>query len=181
MKPKNLIVADAKCLKAIAAGNRQEFERCWEASCELLQLAATRFTKDEELGELVIQHLHTELWEEREKLAGVTNLLTYTVRKLYVLTLKTLAAARKLDAEIEERRVLEGKATGIDAGELIRQRIKAAGDKLTPLHREVVELCWRDGYTFEELGEIKGMTPGLVERYYDQAVKIIISQPGTPE
>jgi RNA polymerase sigma factor (sigma-70 family) len=181
MKKKDKVFANPKCFNAIAAGNRKVFERFCEQSFELLLSAASRFARSEEMGQLVLETFYNQLWEERKRLEGMKNLQTYSVKKIFRLAVKALAAARKLDAEIEERDAPGAKTRSEEAEELLELRIQLAGDKLTPKHRVVLRMCCQLAYTYEEVAALTEISAGMVERYFKQAARVILSLTDTPE
>lgn len=174
------ILADKKSFRAIAAGDLEAYQRYCDKSFEVLRMVANRFARDETLGELVMETFYEELWIERGKLADVTDPAEYAIGKVCGLAIKALREARRLNMMIEDGSSPGGKARQ-EIVELIERKVKAAGDRLSANHREILDLGWRQEYSYRQIAAIKGMKVETVKRYYAQAVRIIESQSDTPE
>ncbi|GGH79202.1 RNA polymerase sigma factor (sigma-70 family) [Filimonas zeae] len=179
MKP-NEILADEKTFRAIAAGDLQAYKRYCDLSFEVLRMVANRFARNEALGALVMESFYEQLWEERNELADIADPADYAMSKVCQLAMKALREARRLNMMIEDADSPEAKARQ-EVVERIERKVKAAGARLSANHREILDMGWRQEYSYQQIAVIKGMKLETVKRYYRQAVRIIESEPDTPE
>lgn len=157
---------EAEWLRRIAEGDRDAFEELYRAYQRRIFGYLFRMLEDAELAEETANDVLVEVWKSARSFQGRSRPSTWIfgiahhramneLRKRRVPT-EDLAAAEDIASREEGP---EAAASGKERTEKLRQAISS----LSPEHREVVELTFFRGLSYEEIARIAGCPVNTVK------------------
>lgn len=178
---------ETQLLKDVAAGDRTAFATLYQRYNRPLFAYIYRWLEDKDTAEEVLQEVMFEVWKKAGSFAGRSKPSTWLFG---IARFKTLNAIRQLSRpkadEEETAKILDG-AAGPEAKAAARserEAIKSALGKLSPEHREVLELTYYEGLSLAEISEIVGVPQGTVKSrmfHARQQLKDILKRMGLAE
>lgn len=160
---------DAVLIAAIAAGDQRAFRTLFARHGERVFRYAWRLTRDEGKAEEVTNDVMLEVWRAAARfegrslattwLLGITrNLAFNSMRRKQHDTVDLAAVAEPAD----ESAKAESAASARD-GARLREALRGALARLSPEHRDVVELTFFHDCAYPEIAEIVGCPVGTVK------------------
>jgi RNA polymerase sigma-70 factor (ECF subfamily) len=148
---------DALWLKQIAAGNRDAFEQLYGEYQKRLFRYFLRLVSRAEVAEELTNDVLVEVWKKAGEFRGLSKVSTwifgiahYKAMNQYrgkkPPTLDIAAASNEADPSATP----EEKAAQVN----LKEKIKRALQALSPEHREVMELTFTNGLSYQEISEI---------------------------
>ena len=148
---------DAELLKRIAARDRAAFEVLYERHAPRVFRFVFRMVRDEGRAEEVTNDAMVEVWKTAGRFAGRSAPSTWILgiarfRALNSLRGKSLPT-RELSAA-REVKSMDPRPDEVRETRARNQRLRDAMEKLSPKHREVLELTFFEGCSYREISKI---------------------------
>ena len=157
---------EAQLLKEIAGGDRTAFTTLYRRYHRRLFAFIYRRLEDQETAEEVLQEVMFEVWKKAGAFAGRSKPSTWLFGIARYKTLNALRQYARPSAPVEEMPEIANGTAGPEARAAARSErealLKALG-RLSPEHREVMELAYYEGLSLVEIAEIVGVPPGTVK------------------
>lgn len=175
---------EAELLKDVAAGDRTAFTTLYRRYHRPLFAFIYRRLEDQETAEEVLQEVMFEVWKKAGSFAGRSKPSTWFFGIARFKTLNALRQfARPASPEQEMPEVANGASgpEGKAVASSTREAVQAALKRLSPEHREVMELAYYDELPASEIAEIVGVPPGTVKSrmfHARQQLKVILTRGG---
>lgn len=156
---------DQELLKAIAAGDKDAFERFYRRYFKKIASFAARITSQADLAEDVAVDTLMVIWKSADGFLDHSKVSTWVFGIAYRVALKT---RKKNKTDIDENVELEDipdVATGLDQLEqvFLRDQLARALQQLPLEQRSVLELTYYYGFTYPEIGEIMECPVGTIK------------------
>jgi RNA polymerase sigma-70 factor, ECF subfamily len=158
-----------ECLRQVALGDREAFDRVYDALAAPVFGIARRVLRDPAQAEEVAQEVLIEVWRtasrfDPERGSAQAWVLTIAHRRA-VDRVRSEQAAQEREAKVASRsgvtaydEVLEAVETRLD-----QQRVRRCLEALTELQRESVTLAYYGGYTYPQVAKLLGVPLGTVK------------------
>jgi RNA polymerase sigma-70 factor, ECF subfamily len=158
--------SDAASLTLIAQGDRRAMHMLFARNKTRVYRHALRLTKDDAVAQDLVSEVFLAVWRQSAQFEGRSQVSTWL-----------LAIARNLAATALKRRPVESLHRGIvdsvpdvaddpevAAGKLQEKSILSTClSKLSPLHREIIDLIYYHDKSVTEVSEIVGVPPSTVK------------------
>jgi RNA polymerase sigma-70 factor (ECF subfamily) len=169
--------SDRKIFNEIKKGNLKTFERLFKKYYSSLCNYATKYLKDLNKAEEVVQELFYRLWEKRNKLDINVSLKSYLYRAVYNGCLQYLNH-RAIEIRYEDYYKKQPKEYDKDASEAINmQELNQVIDKtlnsLPERCRNIFLLNRQDGLKYREIAEKMDLSVKTVEANMGKALKLL--------
>jgi RNA polymerase sigma-70 factor (ECF subfamily) len=166
---------EARLLRDAAAGSHKAFSQLYQAYQPLVQLTATRFVKLTPLAEEVCNDVFTSLWQNRSTMASIESLQAYLLTATRNRSLNALKQASRSQTALKEikqqfePRTLTAEAHLLDKEYLqfIREQIARLPDRA----REVFTLCREEGYSYDDVSSLLGISRNAVKGHMVYSMK----------
>jgi RNA polymerase sigma-70 factor (ECF subfamily) len=162
----NLAASDEVLIARIAKGDRLAMQVLYGRHHVRVYRFGLRLVRDEQIAEDLISEVFLDVWRQAGKFEGRSAVSTWL---LAITRFKALSALRKRkDAELDEETAAavedpsddpEVTAQKTDTGKVLRQCL----DRLTPDHREIIDLVYYHEKSVEEVAEIVGIPENTVK------------------
>jgi RNA polymerase sigma-70 factor, ECF subfamily len=148
---------DALWIKQIAEGNRDAFERFYGEYQKRLFRYFMRLVNRSEAAEELTNDVLVEVWKKAGEFRGLSKVSTWIFGIAHYKALNEFRARKPATVEIEMA------ANEADPGETpeesaaqvnLKEKIKRALQALSPEHREVMELTFTNGLSYQEISDI---------------------------
>lgn len=175
---------EAQLLREVAAGDRTAFATLYRRYHRPLFAYIYRWLEDQYTAEEVLQEVMFEVWKKAGSFRGRSKPSTWLFG---IARYKTLNAIRKLSrprASEDEAVALANGAPGPEARAAAgseREAIRRALGRLSPEHREVLELTYYEGLSLAEVSQVVGVAQGTVKSrlfHARQQLKDVLSRRG---
>jgi RNA polymerase sigma-70 factor (ECF subfamily) len=160
------IAADAALMAQIAAGNHGAMRALYKRHHVRIFRFATRLVGDVAAAEDIVSEAFIEVWRQADRFEGRSSVSTWIMS---IVRFKALSVRRRRqDVELDEKlaeTVADQSATPEDAV-LERDRsaqLRACLTRLSPDHREIIDLVYYHDKTIEEVAEIIGVPKNTVK------------------
>lgn len=172
--------SDAELMRLIRDRHRSALEEIYDRYHRLVYSWALKAMKEEQAAKMVVQAVFTRLW---------TTQCEYNPDKgqyiNWILTITRNIAIDHLRQERRNRRCMSGDpdewrhlpdhpdndpAEVVDR-KLLRERVQQASSRLSPRQRELIQLCYWEGYTLREIAAMKREPIGTVKNRLHQSLK----------
>jgi RNA polymerase sigma-70 factor (ECF subfamily) len=169
--------SDRKIFNEIKKGNLKTFERLFKKYYSSLCNYATKYLKDLNKAEEVVQELFYRLWEKRNKLDINVSLKSYLYRAVYNGCLQYLNH-RAIEIRYENYYKKQPREYDKDASEAINmQELNQVIDKtlnsLPERCRNIFLLNRQDGLKYREIAEKMDLSVKTVEANMGKALKLL--------
>jgi RNA polymerase sigma-70 factor, ECF subfamily len=176
--------ADQALLKEIVAGNEDALRQLYAAyRPRLWRFVSQRLYCDSELTDTVLQDVFLTVWRSASGYRGEAGVATW----LFSIARNIAGSARRGTSGSEhQRRVFSPfeSEDGLDQTDVLEQEspeqaivdslsIEEAFAGLSPKYREVVDLVFRNGCTYEETGNILNIPVGTVKSRLNAARQLL--------
>lgn len=168
---------ETELLQQVASGDRMAFRRLFDQLWASVYSAALRLTRSPEMAQDLSQEVFVRLWENRSKLADVTNIYAW----LYTITRNLVTDfLRKKVFQDNNKAFLASYYAHNDADpfstlELREQqeKLKAAIEQLPLQLKQVVTLSYFEGRSHKEIAAILQITPASSRIYLVRAIAML--------
>jgi RNA polymerase sigma-70 factor (ECF subfamily) len=144
-------------IERIAEGDRGAFENLYNAYQTRLFRYLSRMVNDANLAEELTNDVMVAVWKGAAGFKGQSKPSTWLFGIARHKALNELRRPRPMTVEVETASAVAASETGpegIADRNSVRQNIQRALEDLSPEHREVVELTFFQGLTYQEIAEI---------------------------
>ncbi len=170
---------DVELWKCFKAGNREAMQVIYFRHYAVLYNYGKKLTSHEELAEDCIQDLFFKLWKNRNTLGEVLSIKSYLYRSYRRILLDLVKANRKYTA-IHDLPVAYDISLSIEQETIIKEhdseRIKglnAAISNLSKRQREIIYLCYYQGFTYNEIEDIMSIKNQTIRNCVYEAIKVM--------
>jgi len=148
---------DALWIKQIAEGNREAFEKLYGQYQKRLFRYFMRLVSVTEAAEELTNDVLVEVWKKAGDFRGLSKVSTWIFGIAHHKAMNELRSRKPATLEIEAA------ANEADPGETpeqsaaqvnLKEKIKRALQALSPEHREVMELTFTNGLSYQEISDI---------------------------
>ena len=149
--------SQARWLKEIAGGNRAAFERLYGEYQKRLYRYFFRMVGSVESAEELTNDVLVEVWKKAGEFKGLSKVSTWIFGIAHYKAMNHYRTKQTKTVDIESAaQVPDANATPEEsaAQENLKAKIKRALTGLSPEHREVMELTFTDGLSYQEIAEI---------------------------
>ncbi len=164
-------------IERIASGDKAAFEQLFKAFGERVFRYAYRLISDQEKAEEVTNDVMLQVWKNAAKFAGRSKVSTWILGITRHVALN--AVRRKefdtVDIDDAPEPVVETSASPLVAQDRIKLKTELSRvlTKLSPEHRDVVELTFFHGCSYQEIAEIVGCPTNTVKTRMHHAKKLL--------
>ena len=135
---------------------------------ELWGLARRLGASDDEAGD-VVQDTHLRLWRELGRGTVIADVDAWTFRVLYRLVMDQHRLTRRVGEIVGRLRDRQPEATGIEVDD--RLSLWPIVDRLPARERTTLYLRYRVDLSFDQIGEVMGITPASARTYASRGVE----------
>lgn len=159
--------SDLDLIRRIAAGDRRAFRRLFDAYGPRVFRYAVRTLGDAGKAEEVTNDVMFEVWKGAARFEGRSSVSTWIIGITRHRSLNMLRGKRFVTVDLDHSIELVDDETVSGADEhdqaTIRRTLRSAIAKLPPEHRDVVELTFFHGHSYEEIAAIVGCPENTVK------------------
>jgi RNA polymerase sigma-70 factor, ECF subfamily len=158
--------SDEALVKRIARGDKLAMQALFARHRTSIYRWLVRFVSDTTLAEDLLSEVFLDVWRQADRFEGRSSVSTWLIS---IARFKALSARRRrIDAELDEKIEAtvadpaddpEAALQKKDRGELLRQALA----RLSPEHREIIELVYYHDQSVDECAEILGIPPATVK------------------
>ncbi|MCO4294299.1 sigma-70 family RNA polymerase sigma factor [Solitalea sp. MAHUQ-68] len=168
----------------LVEGERQGLYECFDIFHDDLYRFGLSLYKDQELIKESIQNLFIELWQMRDKLSEVTNIQQYifTIYKRIIYKAYNDKFRQNCDPSIsieniDERLLVQNSYETIlvnnQTNEHKKQKLLQALEKLSPRQKQIIQLRYFEGVSFQEIAQITSLSERTVYNTLHNAIKTL--------
>lgn len=144
-------------LAAVARGDRRAFERLYRDFGPRVFRFAFRLTRDRAKAEEVVNDVMLEVWKSADRFSGLSSPSTWILGIARHRTLNAVRGKTLFLTALDSAAEVPDESPGIEAGldrETLAARLRAALERLSPEHREVIELTFGEELSYKEIAAI---------------------------
>ncbi len=175
-------VVEKSLLERIANKDEEAFRTLYERTHRRLYLYLMRLSGDSDLAEDVLVDTFTEVWKSAGKFQGKSAVLSWIIGIARNKMLKELTR-KKVHASVDDYPHIVCDKQGAHFKNLLnKDLVSKAMKKLSPEHREILDLVFLHGLDYQEISRILGIPVGTVKTrvfHAKKKMKEIISEIGT--
>ena len=149
--------SQTRWLKEIAVGNRDAFEKLYGEYQRRLYRYFFRMVGSIESAEELTNDVLVEVWKKAGEFKGLSKVSTWIFGIAHYKAMNHYRTKPTKTVELESAaHVPDANSTPEESAtqENLKAKIKSALNGLSPEHREVVELTFTDGLSYQEIAEI---------------------------
>ncbi len=158
---------DQVLVARIATGDRQAFERLFTAYGERVFRYAHRLISDVTKAEEVTNDVMMEVWKTAARFEGRSKVSTWILGITRHLALNSVRRKSFDTIDVDNAPGLvddtEASAAVSHDRDILQNALRSALQKLSPDHRDVIELTFFHGCTYHEIAEIVGCPENTVK------------------
>jgi RNA polymerase sigma-70 factor (ECF subfamily) len=167
---------EAQLVARIAGGDRDALGELYERFQRPLFRYLSRITPDHGLAEEALQDTLVAVWKGAGSFAGRSRVQTWLIgiarRQAYTRLRKRSVAVTGLDDGAELPALgPDPEAHMLAAAD--REELAAALERLTPAHREILDLNFAQGLSYQEIAEVLGTPQGTVKSRLNHAKRAL--------
>lgn len=151
---------DAELLRRIARRDRQAFTALYRRYHPRLQGYLRRLLADAQIADEVFDDVMFVVWKDARRFAGKSAASSWIFGIAYRQAMSALRKESRHLARVDHAASVEDVAAASPKG---RDLIEAALRRLSPNHRQVVELTYFFGFSYKEIAEIAGCPVNTVK------------------
>ena len=174
--PERCEVTERVLLAAVANGEQEALVALYGRYQRPLFVYLLRLLRDEGLAEEVLQDVIVALWQGAGMFAGLSRVSTWVFG---IAHHQAAQAARRRALPLvspEEYTELgdeEQDAERVTFTLALQEDLEAALERLSPVHREALELALSQGFSYEEIAMITAVPVGTVKSRVNQARRLM--------
>lgn len=172
-----LFFEEDKLLAKIAEGDHHAFKVLYQSYYEIIFKFSFRLLKCESSAEEVIQETMLQVWQMGHKLKAINNIEAYikTIARRRAIDLvrlneKSATIQRELLAVSE---VGESNIQEVITLEYAHRALEEGIGKLTEQQRQVYQLCYQQGFKYQEAADQLNISHGTVQTHMKLALKFL--------
>ncbi len=148
---------DAVWLQQIAAGNRDAFEKLYGEYQKRLFRYFVRMVSSAEAAEELTNDVLVEVWKKAGEFRGLSKVSTWIFGIAHHKAMNAYRSRKPgtVDIEAAANEADPGDTPEQSAAQVnLKEKIKRALQRLSPEHREVMELTFTNGLSYQEISDI---------------------------
>lgn len=157
---------DIALVMRIAERDKVAFRTLFDAYGERVFRYAYRMVNDRSLAEEVTNDVMLEVWKGAPQFEGRSKASTWVLGIARHLALNAIRGKRLITVDLDTTpEIADSRQTDAVARDrdTVRQKLRDALAKLSTDHREVVELTFFHGYSYQEVAEVMGCPENTVK------------------
>ncbi|MCZ6642156.1 MAG: sigma-70 family RNA polymerase sigma factor [Gammaproteobacteria bacterium] len=157
---------DIALVTRIAEGDKVAFRILFETYGERVFRYAYRMVNDRSLAEEVTNDVMLEVWKGAHRFEGRSKASTWVLGIARYLALNAIRGKQlvTVDLDVTPEAVDDQESNAIARDRAtVKQKLRDALAKLSTDHREVVELTFFHGYSYQEVAEVMGCPENTVK------------------
>ncbi len=157
---------DIALVTRIAEGDKVAFRTLFDAYGERVFRYTYRMVNDRSLAEEVTNDVMLEVWKGAHKFEGRSKASTWVLGIARHLALNAIRGKRLITVDLDTTPgIADSRQTDAVARDrdTVRQKLRDALARLSADHREVVELTFFHGYSYQEVAEVTGCPENTVK------------------
>ncbi len=170
--------ADSALVARVAGGDRQAFETLFQSYGERVFRYAYRLISDQSKAEEVTNDVMLEVWKNAGKFEGRSKVSTWILGITRHLALNAVRRKEFDTVDVDDAPEISAEPSSTPAMErdrnTLKQELKKALKGLSAEHRDVVELTFFHGCSYQEIAEIVGCPPNTVKTRMHHAKKLLM-------
>ena len=157
---------ESRLIQRIAAGDERAFRELFEVYGKRVFRYAARLIGDVPKAEEVTNDVMIEVWKSARRFEGRSSVSTWIIGITRHLSLNAIRGKKWRTVDVE---TVTDLADTDETGEAMHDRdalketLRRALAKLTPEHRDVVELTFFHGHSYQEIADIVGCPENTVK------------------
>ncbi len=174
--PERCEVTERALLAAVANGEQEALVALYTRYQRPLFVYLLRLLRDEGLAEEVLQDVIVALWQGAGSFAGLSRVSTWVFG---IAHRQAVQAARRRQMPLvspddcAEAQDEEQNAERVTFTLALHEDLEAALERLSPVHREALELALSQGFSYEEIAMITAVPVGTVKSRVNQARRLM--------
>ena len=183
MNNDNSDINDGILWQSFVDGDDQSLEKIYRIYFDKIYYYGNKWLNDSAFTEDIIQDLFVKLIRTRQNLSQTTSIKFYLFRSFRSLALDKIKANKKLlvlDDPGDEMFPLnvtpENSLIDKQEYQLIKEKLSSALSALTPRQREVLFLRYNEGFSYQEVAEMMGLTVKATYKLMARAIDAIKEQ-----
>lgn len=165
-------------VQRIGQGDRQAFEQLFRSFGERVFRYAYRLISSQTKAEEVTNDVMLEVWKSAPKFEGRSKVSTWILGITRHVALNAVRRKEFDTVDIDDAPEPVAEISATPAVEQDRKRVReelvSALGKLSPEHRDVVELTFFHGCSYQEIADIVGCPPNTVKTRMHHAKKLLL-------
>ena len=157
---------DIALVTRIAEGDKVAFRTLFDAYGERVFRYTYRMVNDRSLAEEVTNDVMLEVWKGAHKFEGRSKASTWVLGIARHLALNAIRGKRLITVDLDTTpEIADSRQTDAVARDrdTVGQKLRDALARLSADHREVVELTFFHGYSYQEVAEVTGCPENTVK------------------
>ncbi len=157
---------DIALVMRIAEGDKVAFRTLFDAYGERVFRYTYRMVNDRSLAEEVTNDVMLEVWKGAHKFEGRSKASTWVLGIARHLALNAIRGKRLITVDLDTTPgIADSRQTDAVARDrdTVRHKLRDALARLSADHREVVELTFFHGYSYQEVAEVTGCPENTVK------------------
>ncbi len=156
---------DIALVTRIAEGDKAAFRTLFETYGERVFRYVYRMVNDEGQAEEVTNDVMLEVWKGAHKFEGRSKASTWVLGIARHLALNAIRGKQLVTVDLDDSPEADGResAATVRDRDTVKQKLRDALAKLSSDHREVVELAFFHGYSYQEVAEVMGCPENTVK------------------
>ena len=161
---------DGQLIAGIAAGDRRAFRTFFDVYGPRIFRYAVRTIGDVGKAEEVTNDVMLEVWKNAARFERRSSVSTWIIGIARHKSLNAIRGKQHVTVDIEDvAEQISDEGAAVESGEAERDRaemrrvLRAAVAKLSPEHKDVVELTFFHGHSYEEIAQIVGCPENTVK------------------
>ena len=172
--------SDKELWKLVKTGNKQAFDYLYQQNVRGLYYFGYKMTTDKTLLEDCIQEVFITLWKSRKNITiehSVKHYLLLSLRRLLLRKLKAQKKSNTTSSNMEELDRFEvdiSVETAWISQEISKgnsKKLKQAIDQLSKREKEAIYLRYYEGFTYDEIAPIMGISIRAVYKVVHSGIK----------
>ena len=150
---------DTACWNRLKKGDPQALGYLYDVYADKLFTAALRMTSDRELAKDCLQEVFIEIWNYRNTLGDVMHSQGYLVKVMRSILLKKLKRESRITRHVPSESLvsteesMEEMIVSADIDKEKKQRLQLALSTLTDRQKQVLELRFYEGLSYEQIAD----------------------------
>lgn len=148
---------DGEWLKDIAEGNRESFDKLYQAYQYRVFRFLIKTVTDTEMAQEISNDVFIEIWKSAKSFKGISKPSTWIFGIAHNWAMKTLGRQKGRTETLDEAWELVDPHQNPEK-EFVqatrKEKLQGALQRLNPEHREVMELTYFQGLSYQEISEI---------------------------
>jgi len=148
---------EALWIRRVAAGDREAFEKLYSVYQRRLFSFLYRLVNEAGAAEELVNDVMVEVWKSASRFRGDAKASTWIFAIAHHVMLNHVRRRKRESVDLEKAQHVAAPGPDPEAGAMhkgLQGEIRSALGRLSAEHREIVELTFYEGYSYEEISGI---------------------------